>query len=231
MNRTDRLHALGEELRRAGARGRTAARLATWLEVSTRTVKRDVAALQQAGLPVRAQAGPGGGYVLDSRATLPPVNLTAAQAVAVATALAAQRGAPYAVDARAALAKVLDVMHPADRSRAEELGARVWVRDDGPAPADPAVARAVGEALATRRVLALHYRDSSGRLSQRRVEPHLLAHTDGHWYLVAWCHHRRAPRWFRLDRIRAAHTTDEPVPDRDAAVFGTPPPDARPVRP
>ena len=52
MNRTDRLHALSEELRRAGQHGRTAARLAGWLEVSTRTIKRDVAALQQAGLPV-----------------------------------------------------------------------------------------------------------------------------------------------------------------------------------
>ncbi len=98
MNRTDRLHALGEELRRAGPRGRTAARLAGWLEVSTRTIKRDVAALQQAGLPVWAQAGPGGGYVLDEAATLPPVNLTSAQAVALAVALAAQADAPYAVD-------------------------------------------------------------------------------------------------------------------------------------
>jgi len=75
VNRTDRLHALSEELRRAGQHGRTAARLAGWLEVSTRTIKRDVAALQQAGLPVWSQAGPGGGYVLDEAATLPPVNL------------------------------------------------------------------------------------------------------------------------------------------------------------
>jgi len=48
------------------------------LEVSTRTVKRDVAALQQTGLPVCAQAGPGGGYLLEATATLPPVNLTPA---------------------------------------------------------------------------------------------------------------------------------------------------------
>ena len=61
MNRTDRLHSLTEELRRAGPSGRSADRLAAWLEVSTRTIKRDVAALQKAGLPVWAQAGPGGG--------------------------------------------------------------------------------------------------------------------------------------------------------------------------
>jgi len=128
VNRTDRLHALGEELRRAGPAGRTAARLAVWLEVSTRTIKRDVSALQQAGLPVWAQAGPGGGYVLSGTATLPPVNLTETQAVAVAVALAAQPDAPYATDGRAALEKVLDVMDPGARRRAEELARRVWVR-------------------------------------------------------------------------------------------------------
>ena len=234
MNRTDRLHALSEELRRAGPRGRTAAQLAGWLEVSTRTVKRDVAALQQAGLPVWAQSGPGGGYVLDAVATLAPVNLTPAQAVAVATALATQPDAPYAADGRVALEKVLDVMTPADRRRVEELGARVWVRDADPAPAATAsssVSSALGEALATRRVLVLDYRDASGRSSRRRVEPHLLARTGDRWYLLGWCHRRQAPRWFRFDRVRAAHLTKEPVVERDPAVFGIPPPDARPVRP
>ena len=230
MNRTDRLHAVSEELRRAGPAGRTAARLAAWLEVSTRTIKRDVAALQQAGLPICAQAGPGGGYVLDARATLPPVNLTPAQAVAVATALAAQRGAPYAAEGRAAMEKVLDVMHPADRRRAEELGARVWLRGQDTPPATTATTGSVGEALASRRVLALGYGDAADRLTKRRVEPHLLARPDDPGYLVGWCRWREASRWFRLDRIHTAHLTNEAVPQRDPGVFGTPPPDAQPVR-
>ena len=230
MNRTDRLHALSEELRRAGPRGRTAAQLAGWLEVSTRTVKRDVAALQQVGLPVWAQSGPGGGYVLDAVATLAPVNLTPAQAVAVATALATQPGAPYAADGRVALEKVLDVMPPADRRRAEELGARVWIRDADPTSAATTVSSSLGEALATRRVLVLDYSDASGRSTRRRVEPHLLARTGDRWYLLGWCRRRQAPRWFRFDRIRAAHLTKEPVVERDAAIFGIPPPDAHPVR-
>jgi len=228
VNRTDRLHALSEELRRAGPRGRTAARLAGWLEVSTRTIKRDVAALQQAGLPVWAQAGPGGGYLLDEAATLPPVNLTPAQAVAVAVALAAQGDAPYAVDGRTALEKILDVLDPAARKRAEQLAARVWVRTS---PAErPAVLTAVEEGLAQRRVLVLRYRDRLGRPSHRRVEPHLMARTNDQWYLLGWCHTRHAPRWFRCDRIEGASLTTEPVPDRDPALFGTPPPDAHPVR-
>jgi len=228
VNRTDRLHALSEELRRAGSGGRTAARLAGWLEVSTRTIKRDVAALQQAGLPVWAQAGPGGGYVLDEAATLPPVNLTPAQAVAVAVALAAQADAPYAVDGRAALAKILDVLDPVARERAEQLAGRVWVRTS---PAErPGVFNAVQEGLEQRRVLVLRYRDRLGVPSHRKVEPHLLARTDDQWYLVGWCHTRCAPRWFRWDRIEGADLTAEPVADRDPALFGRPPPDAHPVR-
>lgn len=226
MNRTDRLHALSEELRRAGPHGRTAARLAAWLEVSTRTVKRDVAALQQAGLPVRAQPGPGGGYVTSTTATLPPVNLTPAQAVALA--LATQPDAPYAVDGRAALEKLLDVMDPEARDRAQRLAGRVWVRT--PTAERPAVTRAVEEALAQRRVLTLTYRDGLGRPSKRRVEPHLIAHTHDRWYLIGWCHTRQAPRWFRWDRIDTADLSTEPVTDRDPALFGTPPPDAHPVR-
>jgi predicted DNA-binding transcriptional regulator YafY len=228
MNRTDRLHALTEELRRAGPRGRTGRRLAGWLEVSTRTVKRDVAALQQSGVPIRATAGPGGGYVLDAAATLPPVNLTAAQAVAVAVALARAADAPFAPDGRAALEKVLDVLPPTARAEAERLGGRVWVR--AAAGVRPGAASAVEEALVRRRVVVLSYRDRDGRTSRRRVEPHLLASTGGRWFLVAWCRERQAPRWFRWDRIEDADLTTEPVPDRDPGVFGTPPGDARSLR-
>ncbi|SNR99274.1 HTH domain-containing protein [Geodermatophilus pulveris] len=228
MNRTDRLHALTEELRRAGPRGRTAQRLAGWLEVSTRTVKRDVAALQQAGVPVRAAAGPGGGYVLDAAATLPPVNLTPAQAVAVAVALAGSGDAPFAVDGRAALGKVVDVLGPAARAEVDRLAGRVWVHGT---PARRGRAAAVVEqALAGRRVVALTYRDRDGATTRRRVEPQLLARTGDHWYLAAWCRERDAPRWFRWDRIEDAALTPGTAPARDPAVFGTPPPDARAVR-
>ncbi|SFK30722.1 helix-turn-helix transcriptional regulator [Geodermatophilus ruber] len=228
MNRTDRLHALSEELRRAGPRGRTAERLARWLEVSTRTIKRDVAALQQAGLPIWATSGPGGGYVLDAAATLPPVNLTPAQAVAVAVALAGAEDAPFAADGRAALEKVLDVLGPTARQEAERLGGRVWVR--ARQHTRPGPAAVVEEALVRRRVAAITYRDGTGRVSRRRVEPQLVARTQGRWYVLAWCRARDAPRWFRWDRIEAADLTTETAPERDPAVFGTPPADAHAVR-
>jgi predicted DNA-binding transcriptional regulator YafY len=229
VNRTDRLHALTEELRRAGPRGRTAERLAAWLEVSTRTIKRDVAALQEAGLPVWAQSGPGGGYVLDAAATLPPVNLTPEQAAAIAIALATQQEGPYAVDGRVALEKILDVLEPEARRRAELLASSVWVRSA--AERSTGVRTVIEQALAGRRVVVLRYRDGKGQPTRRHVEPHLLARTGDQWYLVAWCRERRAPRWFRCDRIEAAELTTEAAPRRDPGLFGTPPPDARPVRP
>jgi predicted DNA-binding transcriptional regulator YafY len=228
VNRTERLYAIAEELRAAGPRGRTSAWLARRLEVSTRTIKRDVDALLQAGLPVWAQAGPGGGYVLDV-ATLPPLSVTGAEAAAIAVALAALPTLPFAVDGRSALAKVLAAMPAAERERAESIASRLWLRVPEQVPR-PAVARVIDEGVRRRQVLVIGYRNRAGADTERAVEPVALAATHGHWHLLAWCRLRRAPRWFRTDRITAAHLTTEPAPEHDAAtLFGTPPPDARPL--
>src|ERR1043166_5072212 len=71
MNRTDRLYALVEELRARAPRFMRASELAERFEVTTRTIERDLLALQEAGVPIWAQPGPGGGYSLDVEATLP----------------------------------------------------------------------------------------------------------------------------------------------------------------
>jgi predicted DNA-binding transcriptional regulator YafY len=228
VNRTDRLYAIAEELRRAGPRGRPASRLAARLEVSVRTIKRDVSALQQAGLPIWAKPGAGGGYVLDASASLPPVNFTPGQAVAVALALSARPPGPFGGDGEAALGKVLDVMDPASRARAEALAARLWVRD-GNRPPGTAARHGVETALARRMVVALRYRDAAGQRTHRRVEPHLLACDHGTWYLIGWCRERDGVRWFRWDRIEDARVTTEPVTDRDIGDFGVPPAGAHPV--
>lgn len=244
VNRTDRLFAIREELRRAGRAGTTGARLARLFEVSERTIKRDISALQQAGAPVWAQSGPGGGYALDASASLPPVNFTPTQAVAMAVALATlPPGSPFAVDAAAARGKLWDTLGDRDRHRAQRLSARVWTRPTppraegempdgvaaGPSSPSPAVLRAVEQSLGDERALALAYAGRDGAVTQRTVEPILLAHTGGRWYLVAWCRLRTAIRWFRLDRIAEAHVTAERYVPRDVASVGEPPAGSAPV--
>lgn len=227
MNRTDRLYAIVEQLRLAGPGGRTAEQLATRFEVSTRTVKRDIGALQQTGALVWAQPGPGGGYVLDTAVSLPPVNITAAEAVSLAVALSAVPDLPFAPDGRAALAKVLAVMPDAERQRARDVAARVWTRGAG--RRRPRTATAVEEALRRGVVLSIGYRGSTGELTRREVEPVVLALTGAHWHLAAWCRLREGYRWFRTDRITAAHLTTQPSPQHDPAALGTPPDDAAAV--
>lgn len=250
MNRTDRLYAIAEALRAAGPAGLTSTSLADRFEVTGRTVKRDVTALQEAGVPITGIGGPGGGYVLDPRATLPPVSFTVGEAIAVAVALSVQGDQPFAADGRRALTKLLGVVPDTARPEADSLAGRVWVRgpgdpldadlersDRGPADdplggrMDRSVVRVVEEAVRTRTVVVIDYVDRSGaRSAHRPVEAQGLAHDGANWQLLAWCQRRDAPRWFRLDRITAAVATQTPVVDRDVATaFGVPPPDAGPI--
>lgn len=125
MNRTDRLYAIVEELRAVSPRCRSARELAARFEVSTRTIERDISALQQAGVPIYAEPGRRGGYVLDATMSLPPVNFTPAEAVAIALALSRAEDRPFAVHARTALRKLVAAMPRPDGERARDLAARV----------------------------------------------------------------------------------------------------------
>jgi predicted DNA-binding transcriptional regulator YafY len=227
VNRTERLHALTESLRRAGTQGRTAHQLADEFEVTPRTIKRDLAALQAGGLPVWGRTGPGGGYGLAATSSLPPVNFTAAQALALSAAVAVTMQAPFSVSARAATRKVLDVLDPVTRRRAAELSHRVWV-NVGPSAARP-VMSALEQALVDQVTVNLSYTDAEGRNTRREVEPMIFALTGGRWLLVAWCRLRDDVRWFDLSRIQAATATRCPCTGHDVSEIGAPPEHARPV--
>ena len=125
MNRTDRLYALVEELRAVAPRPRSARQLAGTYEVSRRTIERDILALQDAGVPVYAQAGRLGGYVIDKARTLPPVNFTAAEMVAIAVSLAGAKETPFFLAARSALRKVLAAAPAAHLEEAAQLMDRI----------------------------------------------------------------------------------------------------------
>ncbi|PPH51325.1 transcriptional regulator, partial [Rathayibacter sp. AY1D7] len=110
MNRTDRLYGLVEELRAVSPRPRSARRLAERFEVSVRTIERDLSALQQAGLPIWAEPGRTGGYVIDASATLGPAGFTVEEAVAVLIGLSALQRSPFRQAALTAARKTLAVL-------------------------------------------------------------------------------------------------------------------------
>ena len=229
MNRTDRLYAIVEELRARSPRLLTAAELAARFEVGQRTVERDISALQQAGVPIWSQRGRAGGYAIDAAMTLPPVNLSSDEALAVVAALSSMPTMPFAAAGRRAQHKLLAAMRTADAEATRTLASRLRLSPIEAPAASPAVLAAVETAVAGRRVLDLVYVDRHDHRTTRQVEAHGLHLSEGGWYLVGWCRTRDDGRVFRLDRIESATATDEEAPPRDLdAVLDVPFPTVTP---
>lgn len=196
--------------------------LADRLEVSLRTLRRDVDRLRDLGYPVEAHPGVDGGYALAPGATLPPLVLDDDEAVAIAVGLAAAAAAGVAglaEPAVQALAKVVPVMPARLRRRAEALRTATvrasWdatsgpsgpdTPDDGGVDADALTAVAVACRDGVR--LAFTYVDADGAGSDRHVEPLRVVALERRWYLVAWDLDRVDWRVFRLDRLSAPRPT------------------------
>lgn len=198
MRRADRLFQIVQIIR--GRRLTTAAFLARRLEVSERTVYRDVAALQQQGVPIDGEAGVG--YRIAAGFDLPPLMFTHGEAQAlVAAARLAQSwvDAALAADIESALGKILSVLPPSARAAAEGLAlyAPPLALDD----ATRARLQTLREAAATRHKLRLSYRDGEGAVSERVVRPLGSFYWGKVWTLAAWCELRQDFRSFRVDRI------------------------------
>jgi predicted DNA-binding transcriptional regulator YafY len=214
VNKTERMYALVEELRAVSPRARSSSWLSRRFEVSTRTIERDLVALQQAGVPIWATNGRRGGYALDATMTLPPLNFTPSEAAALVVAMAVAGPNPLGQAAHSGLRKIVAAMSPAARRGAAELVRRIRVPADGAAlPAGRVSATVVG-ALADRRLLEIAYVDRIGAVTDRRIEPAGLLAVDRRWYLAAWCRLRDGQRAFRLDRIQRAEMCLETAPDR-----------------
>jgi len=200
MRRADRLFQLVQLIR--GRRLTTAAFLAQRLEVSERTVYRDVADLQHQGVPIEGEAGVG--YRLGAGFELPPLMFTQDEASAlVAAARLAQSWVDPALarDIETGLGKILSVLPPAARVSAEALA--LYAPAMGLDDTLRARLQTLREAVQSRNKLLLQYHDVSGDASERTVRPLGCFYWGKVWTLSTWCELRNDFRGFRLDRMDA----------------------------
>jgi predicted DNA-binding transcriptional regulator YafY len=199
--------------------------LAVRLDVTVRTLRRDVQKLRSLGYPVSATPGVAGGYRLGAGAALPPLLLDDDEAVAVALSL--RTSAPHDVTgmgeaAVRALAKLEQVLPSRLRERAAAIG-HALVPLTGPGPVLEADAlTTMARACRACEQLAFSYRDRDGVVTARRAEPHRLVQAGYRWYLVARDLDRDDWRTFRADRIEAPRLTGirfVPADPPDAAAF------------
>ncbi|MBP2474505.1 putative DNA-binding transcriptional regulator YafY [Crossiella equi] len=195
------------------------AELAARLDVSDRTVRRDVEKLRELGYPVTGATGTAGGYRLVSGRNLPPLALDEEEAVAVATGLLTAAGS--GVDGVAetsvrALAKLTQILPSRLRHRVAALAqATDPVRPAEGARVDPGVLAVLGAAVRDGEVVRFGYRRRDGSPGERRVEPHRLVTGYRLWYLLAYDPDRADWRTFRVDRITAPVPTGRRVPPRE----------------
>jgi len=198
MRRADRLFQIVQHLR--GGRLVRARQLSEWLEVSERTIYRDVADLQASGVPIEGAAGVG--YIMRDGYDLPPLMFTRDEIVALlagARLIRAWGGAAMARAAEEAMIKIDAVLPEKMRVRQNEVEIHAF------APEMTQQVRAhidfLEAAADTRKRLSIAYRDVKGDASTRVIRPLGLWFWGKVWTLVAWCELRQDFRMFRLDRI------------------------------
>ncbi len=203
--------------------------LAERLEVSPRTLRRDVDRLRDLGYPVDANRGVAGGYQLQSGAAMPPLLLDDEEAVAIAVGLRTAAGG--AVDgieetSMRALTKVIQVMPPRLRRRVEALRSytvpALWSQPSQ--TVDAMALTVIAQSCRDDERLRFEYTAYDGEATKRHVEPHRLVSLGRRWYLVAWDVERHDWRTFRADRMVEPRATgarfrQRDLPGGDAGAF------------
>ncbi|GIJ49283.1 DeoR family transcriptional regulator [Virgisporangium aliadipatigenens] len=202
--------------------------LAERLDISLRTVRRDVDRLRELGYPIAAVKGPDGGYRLSAGTELPPLLFDDEQAVALTIALqiaATTPGSGTEEAAARALHTIRQVMPARLRQRVASLRVTNVERPatHPPAPVDREVLLEISAAVHRKEILRFDYATAE---EPRRVEPHHVITWDGRWYLVAWDLDRADWRIFRADRITpkiptGPRFTPRDVPGGDVAAYVT----------
>ena len=216
MRRADRLFQIVQYLR--GGRLTTAALLAEKLEVSERTIYRDIADLIGSGVPVEGEAGVG--YVMRAGYDLPPLMFTQDEITALvagARLIRAWGGLQMAAAAEEALVKINAVLPEPARDRADRVQVHAMhfgtMADEVRATLDR-----VEAAINARRWLDVIYEDEDGKQSQRRLRPLGLYFWGKVWTLVAWCELREDFRNFRVDRFAELSEGDSFREERDKSL-------------
>jgi predicted DNA-binding transcriptional regulator YafY len=212
--------------------------LADRLEVSGRTIRRDIERLRQLGYPVESLTGPAGGYRLHAGSAMPPLLLDDDESIAIAVGLRTAAGGSVAgigETAVRALVKLEQVLPAHLRRRVAALGSATFTLPVGGPTVDPRHLTVIAAACRDRECLRFAYQSRDGTESRREVEPHSLVNHGRRWYLVAWDRRRDDWRTFRIDRLArpvsaSVRFTPRELPAKDAASYVVQSITARPHR-
>jgi len=201
--------------------------LADRLEVSGRTIRRDVERLRRLGYPVESLTGPAGGYRLRAGSAMPPLLLDDDEAIAIAVGLStAARASVTGIEETAvrALVKLEQVLPAHLRRRVGALGSATISLPVGGPTVDPQHLTVIAAACRDSECLRFGYRRRDGTKGRREVEPDSLVNHGRRWYLAAWDRRRDDWRTFRVDRMaKPASTgvrfTPRRLPAKDAAAY------------
>ncbi len=211
MRRTERLFSIIQILRGA-RRPLTGREIASELEISLRTLYRDIAELAAQRVPVRGEAGTG--YVLDKGYDLPPLMLTAdeLEAAVLGAAWVAMRGdAHLAKGARDLISKLTAIL-PADL-RPILLDAALKPISFANPPVDRFDSATLRHAIRRRHKIAIDYADAQGAQTTRVIWPIFIGYMESVRIIVAWCEQRRDFRHFRTDRVQRMTAIGDRYPE------------------
>ena len=234
MNLLQRRESLLRLLRRRG--DWTIADLADELEVSRRTILRDVAHLRERGFEISGMSGPGGGLHLEATSVMITSHLDTDEVVALILSVAISRATtwiPFADGAERALSTIEAALPKQRVGELQRFMQRVLIGDSavdlpGAVPGiDPNLVATFERAFTSSQLLAFSYVDREGRRTRRQVEPHGLLIRVPLWYVIAWDPRRDAPRLFRADRIRRPSITGQAFLPRPHELVTRICPDAR----
>jgi predicted DNA-binding transcriptional regulator YafY len=178
--------------------------LADRLDVSRRTIRRDIDRLRGLGYPVESLTGPAGGYRLRAGTAMPPLLLDDDEAIAIAVGLRAAAGASVIgieETALRALVKLEQVLPGHLRRRVAALSSATVTLPVGGPTVDPQHLSVIAAACRDSERLRFAYKGRDGAATKREVEPHSLVNRGRRWYLVGWDLDREDWRTFRIDRL------------------------------